>query len=87
MAIIVDEKSERKLKKELAQELFVMADDCDQSAESCNNHDFVGLHEKLAKLLVKKVGLGNARIIMTAIKRKRGLDGLNEVGFKYKAKK
>lgn len=47
----------------------------DQKAEDCNLHEFVGLHKKLFKMLIKTeyVGYEGALSTLRAIRRRGGL--------------
>jgi hypothetical protein len=49
---------------------------CDHEAEGRNNHKFVGVHELLAGLLLKRLGREVATSIMLDIAEHGGLDGL-----------
>jgi hypothetical protein len=59
--------------------LKLLADFCDQYAESRNNHDFCGTHRLLAVILLKHVGEDKATSIMREIAEYGGLDGISGV--------
>lgn len=50
---------------------------CDQTAESRNNHDFVGTHRILATLLFNKLGRKKTTEIMLEIAEYGGLDAMS----------
>lgn len=52
---------------------------CDQSAESCNAHDFCGTHRLLGSLLFKRYGRESATETMLAIALYGGLHGMSGV--------
>lgn len=56
-----------------------LADLCDEQAEQCNAHDFVGSHRGLAALLYREVGRELATRVMRHIAEMGGLDGMNGV--------
>jgi hypothetical protein len=59
--------------------LTAIAEMLDQDAESCNAHDFVGCHKKLAAMLVNVVGKKDAVKVMVALIDYDGLHGLDGV--------
>ena len=62
-----------------------LANMCDQDAESCNHHSFVGIHKLLCALLFQHVGRERTTEIIHEIAEYGGLDGMNGVGGKPSA--
>ena len=59
--------------------LEMLADFCDQKAESCNAHEYVGAHRALAALLYRECQRVKATEIMRMIAERGGLNGMNGV--------
>jgi hypothetical protein len=57
-----------------------LAELCDMDAEQENAHTFVGVHQKLADLLVKRLGKKAATQIMLDIAYHKGLHTMNGGG-------
>lgn len=57
-----------------------LAELCDQDAEDRNAHDFCGVHQALAKLMLKS-GFGEeaTRLLMRDIAELGGLQGMNNI--------
>lgn len=54
-----------------------LAELCDQACENANYHDFVGAHEKLAKLIDDAAGPDASRKVLLAIAEAGGLHEIN----------
>lgn len=56
-----------------------LADEMDLNAENINAHDFVITHRALAILAAENIGDGPTLLLLTALRKERGLPGLTGV--------